>query len=240
MIELKNISKIFDDHVALKNINLKIDQKETVVIIGSSGSGKSTLLRLMNYLEMPNRGSVHINGTKINQNNRHKLCAKIGMVFQHYNLFRHMSVLENMIYAPMHVYGESKKESSERAYELLKKFNMHEKIDTLPSNLSGGQRQRVAICRALMMNPEAMLFDEPTSALDPEAIKDIVEIILMLKKEMTMIFITHHIKFAKVIADRVLFMDKGLLLSDQKADNFFKKPDSHRARLFLQNVGDFI
>lgn len=240
MIELKNLSKHFKDHVAIKDINVKIDKKETVAILGASGSGKSTLLRSINYLEEPTKGSVHINGTRITQKNRHKLCAKLGMVFQNYNLFPHMSVLQNMIYAPMNVYGKSREETSAKAHELLKQFNMTDKIDDMPRNLSGGQKQRAAICRSLMMDPEAMLFDEPTSALDPEIIKDIVEIILDLKKKMTMIFITHHIKFAKIIADRVLFMDNGLLLADQKADSFFAKPNSHRARLFLQNIGDLL
>jgi ABC-type polar amino acid transport system ATPase subunit len=240
MIELQNISKNFDDHIALKNVNLKFDKKETTVIIGSSGSGKSTLLRCMNNLEHPTGGSVLINGKKLSNKNRAKLCSKIGMVFQQFNLFPHMSVMENLIYGPCNVLGMKKEKAEAKAQDLLKKFGISGKIDSSPLDLSGGQQQRVAICRALMMGPDVMLFDEPTSSLDPEVIKDIIEIIELLKNQMTMIIITHHIKFAKIIADRIIFMDHGQVLADQPAEEFFTKPGSHRARLFLDNVGDLL
>jgi polar amino acid transport system ATP-binding protein len=240
MIVLEKITKKFTDNIAIKNINLTFDKRETTVIIGPSGSGKSTLLRCINNLENPTSGSVTINGKKLNKRNRSKLCFKIGMVFQQFNLFPHMSVLENLTYGPLNVLHSNKIDAGEKARKLLDKFGIVEKVDTLPAKLSGGQKQRVAICRALMMDPETMLFDEPTSALDPEIVKDIIEIINDLKQQMQMIVITHHIKFAKIIADRIIFMDKGLVLADQPADEFFTKPASHRAKLFLANVGDIM
>ena len=240
MIILENVTKKFDDHVAIKDINLTLDKRETVVIIGSSGSGKSTLLRCINNLENLTSGNVVIDGKKLTRRNRGKLCFKIGMVFQQFNLFPHMSVLDNLTYGPQNVLNKSKIATEKKARKLLEKFGILEKIDAAPLDLSGGQKQRAAICRALMMDPETMLFDEPTSALDPEVVKDIIEIINDLKNQMTMVVITHHIKFARVIADRIIFMDKGLVLADQPADEFFSKPDSHRARLFLANVGDLM
>ncbi|MDG1436530.1 MAG: amino acid ABC transporter ATP-binding protein [Rickettsiaceae bacterium] len=240
MIALENVTKKFNDRAAIQDINLKFNKRETVVVIGSSGSGKSTLLRCINNLEDPTSGNVLIDGKKLNSSNRSKLCFKIGMVFQQFHLFPHMSVLENLTYGPMNVLNKNKLESEEKARKLLKKFSMLEKASSSPLGLSGGQKQRVAICRALMMDPEILLFDEPTSALDPEVVKDIIEIINDLKSQMTMIVITHHIKFAKIIADRIIFMDKGLVLADQPSEEFFVKPKSHRAKLFLENVGDFI
>jgi polar amino acid transport system ATP-binding protein len=240
MIVLENVSKTFDGQHAITDINLVFDKRETVVIIGSSGSGKSTLVRCINNLENPTNGSVLIDGKKLTRRNRGKLCFKIGMVFQQFHLFPHMNVLDNLTYGPINVIKLSKKKSEEKAILLLKQFGILEKIYSDPSELSGGQKQRVAIVRALMMDPEVMLFDEPTSALDPEVVKDVIEIIAQLKNQMTMIVITHHIKFAKIIADRIVFMDKGKILADQAADSFFNKPSSHRARLFLENVGDLI
>jgi len=240
MIVLENVSKTFDGQHAITDINLVFDKRETVVIIGSSGSGKSSLVRCINNLENPTNGSVLIDGKKLTRRNRGKLCFKIGMVFQQFHLFPHMNVLDNLTYGPINVIKLSKKKSEEKAILLLKQFGILEKIYSDPTDLSGGQKQRVAIVRALMMDPEVMLFDEPTSALDPEVVKDVIEIIAQLKNQMTMIVITHHIKFAKIIADRIVFMDKGKILADQPADSFFNKPSSHRARLFLENVGDLI
>ncbi len=240
MIELENVSKKFDSHYAIKDVNLKFDKRETVVVLGPSGSGKSTLLRCINNLENPSKGSVIIDGTTLTRKNRGKLCFKIGMVFQQFNLFPHMNVLENLIYAPCNVKGTKSKPTETKANELLKQFGISNKLLSYPSELSGGQKQRVAICRALMMDPELMLFDEPTSALDPEIIKDIIDIINILKNQMTMIVITHHIKFAKIIADRIIFMDNGQVLADEPAEQFFTKSKSHRARLFLDNVGDLM
>ena len=236
MIELRNIAKYFGDTAALKEVNLKFNKTETAVVIGSSGSGKSTLLRSINNLDIPSSGSVLINGQELTRRNRGKLCFKIGMVFQQFNLFPHMNILDNLIYGPCRVLGMSKAQADTKAIELLRKFGIIDKRLDYPMRLSGGQKQRAAICRALMMDPEVMLFDEPTSALDPEVVKDIIEIIKLLKSQMMMIVVTHHIKFAKVIADRIIFMDNGKVLADQAAEDFFTKPKSHRARLFLQNV----
>lgn len=240
MIALENVSKSFDGQLAVSDINLVFDKREAVVVIGPSGSGKSTLLRCINNLENPTTGSVLIDGKKLTRRNRGKLCFKIGMVFQQFNLFPHMSVLENLTYGPLNVIKAKKKDAEEKAKTLLKQFGLLEKTYSYPQDLSGGQKQRIAICRALMMDPEIMLFDEPTSALDPEVVKDIIEIIAQLKHQMIMIVITHHIKFAKIIADRIIFMDQGKVLADQPAEEFFQKPKSHRARIFLENVGDFV
>lgn len=240
MIVLDKVSKKFANNFAVKDINLKFDKRETTVVIGSSGSGKSTLLRCINNLENPTSGNVLIDNKKLTRKNRGKLCFKIGMVFQQFNLFPHMSVIENLIYGPVNVLHKSKVKSEERAKALLEKFGVLDKINSAPNGLSGGQKQRVAICRALMMEPEMMLFDEPTSALDPEVVKDIIEIINDLKSQMSMVVITHHIKFARIIADRIIFMDKGIILADQPSEEFFEKPKSHRAKLFLENVGDLM
>ncbi|PCJ26919.1 MAG: glutamine ABC transporter ATP-binding protein [Rickettsiales bacterium] len=240
MIVLENVTKKFNDQTALKDINLTFDKKEAVVVLGSSGSGKSTLIRCINNLETPTSGSVFINGTQLTSKTRGKLCFKIGMVFQQFNLFPHMSVLQNLTYGAINVLGNTQHIAEEKAYKLLKKFGITEKANSSPLDLSGGQKQRVAICRALMMDPETILFDEPTSALDPEIIKDIIGIINELKGQITMIIISHHIKFARVIADRIIFMDQGKILADQPAKEFFTKPSSHRARLFLENVGDLM
>ena len=240
MIVLEKVTKKFNDHIAIKDISLTFDKRETIVIIGSSGSGKSTLLRCINNLENPTSGHVWIDNKKLTRHNRSKLCFKIGMVFQQFNLFPHMSVLENLTYGPCNVLHHNKIKTEEKARKLLERFGILDKTEAAPLGLSGGQKQRAAICRALMMDPETILFDEPTSALDPELVKDIIEIINDLKNQMTMVVITHHIKFARVIADRIIFMDKGLVLADQSADEFFTKPKSHRAKLFLANVGDLM
>ncbi|MDC0864894.1 amino acid ABC transporter ATP-binding protein [Rickettsiaceae bacterium] len=240
MIVLENITKKFGSIVALKDINLVFDKKEVVVLTGSSGSGKSTLVRCINNLETPTSGIIKINGQKLSKANRRKLCSKIGMVFQQFNLFPHMSVMDNLTYSPINVLGKNKIDAENDAKKLLKNFGMLEKANDMPKGLSGGQKQRVAICRSLMMNPEIIFLDEPTSALDIETIQDIIKIIGELKSKVTMVIITHHIKFAKIVADRIIFMDKGLVLADQSAKEFFKKPKSHRARLFLENIKSLI
>lgn len=240
MIALENLSKNFSGKPAITNINLVFDKRETVVIIGPSGSGKSTLARCINNLENPTTGSVLIDGRKLTRVNREKLCFKIGMVFQQFYLFPHMNVLKNLTYGPINIIKLCKDKSKEKAKTLLKQFGLSHKIYSYPTDLSGGEKQRVAIARALMMDPKIMLLDEPTSALDSEIIQDLIGIISHLKNQMTMIVITHHIKFAKIIADRVIFLDQGEVLADQLAENFFKRPDSHRARLFLKKVGNLI
>lgn len=240
MIKLQNLCKKYDAEYAIKDINLNFSNREVVTIIGPSGSGKSTLLRCINYLEIPTSGSVIINDRKLTIRNKDKLCLKIGMVFQNVNLFPHMNVMNNLIYSPINVLNLPKSACHAKATELLNKFGLSQKLSSMPMDLSGGQKQRVAICRALMMNPEIMLFDEPTSALDPELIKDVIEIISKLKTEVSMIIVTHHVKFAANISDRVIFMDKGRILTDQDKESFFSKPKSHRARIFLENVGDLM
>ena len=240
MIRLEKISKKYDKNYAIKDVSASFNSGETVAIIGSSGSGKSTLLRCINCLEEPTSGNVYINDEKLTAKNRRKLALSIGMVFQNFNLFPHMNVQDNLIYAPLHVLKQNKQAAKTKAEDLLGKFGLLQKLHAFPANLSGGQKQRVAICRALMMEPQIMLFDEPTSALDPEVIKDIIEAISLLKNQMTMIVVTHHLKFAKAIADRIIFMDHGIILADQKASDFFEKPASHRARLFLENIGDLL
>ena len=240
MIKVEALSKKYNNAYALKNASFEVQANESLAIIGPSGSGKSTLLRLINHLEAPSKGHVYINGTKLTPKNRSKLCLKIGMVFQQCHLFPHMNVLENLTYASCNVLGLKKDKAIEKAMELLKSFNLTAKAEEMPGSLSGGQKQRIAIARALMMDPEILLFDEPTSALDPEVIKDVVSIINDLKEKMTIITVTHHLKFAHAIAGRVIFMDEGQLLCDQSTEEFFNKPKSHRAKLFLQNVSDFM
>lgn len=240
MIILDKVSRNYGKTYAVKDISLEFKKKETIAIIGSSGSGKSTLLRIINALEVPTSGHVLIDDKKLTQKNKRKLCLKIGMVFQAFNLFPHLNVQDNLIYAPVNILRIKQMAAIAKAEKLLEQFGLRQRITAFPVNLSGGQKQRVAICRALMMNPEIMLFDEPTSALDPENIKDIIEIISLLKSQMTMIVVTHHIKFAKAIADRIIFMNHGQVLADQLAVEFFEKPKSHRARLFLENIGDLM
>ncbi|WP_341753826.1 amino acid ABC transporter ATP-binding protein [Candidatus Tisiphia endosymbiont of Dioctria rufipes] len=237
MIILDKVSRNYGKTYAVKDISLEFKKKETIAIIGSSGSGKSTLLRIINALEVPTSGHVLIDDKKLTQKNKRKLCLKIGMVFQAFNLFPHLNVQDNLIYAPVNILGMKQMAAIAKAEKLLERFGLKQRITAFPVNLSGGQKQRVAICRALMMDPEIMLFDEPTSALDPENIKDIIS---LFKSQMTMIVVTHHIKFAKAIADRIIFMDHGQVLADQPAVEFFEKPKSHRARLFLENIGDLM
>ncbi len=239
MIVVENLTKKYSGHYAVKNINFKVDKQETVAIVGPSGSGKSTLLRCINRLEEPSSGNIIIDGQKLTAKSSNKLRLKIGMVFQHFNLFPHMNVLENLIYSPCKVKRMKEDIAKEKAIALLEKFSLSNKSHFMPNNLSGGQKQRVSIARAIMMDPEIMLFDEPTSALDPEVIGDIAEAISLLKSDMTIIIVTHHIKFARAVADRIIFMDQGQVLCDQPRDEFFEKPKSQRARLFLSKVSEF-
>lgn len=240
MIILEKVCKRYDKNYAIKNIDLDFTTKETTVIIGPSGSGKTTLLRILNNLEEPSSGTFLIDGKKLLSKDRRKLRLKVGMVFQNFNLFPHLTVGENLIYTPVNVLNLPKEQAISMAKELLAKFKLTQKFDSYPANLSGGQKQRIAIARALMMKPEILLFDEPTSALDPENIKDVIENINLLKDQMSMVVVTHHLKFAKLIADRVIFMDQGQILANQPAKEFFNKPASHRARLFLENIGDLM
>jgi len=239
MIKFKNVDKYFGDFQVLKNINLTIKKGEVVVIIGPSGSGKSTLLRCMNRLETISNGSLTINGVELNDKKTdiNKLRRKIGMVFQHFYLYPHKTVLENIMLAPVKALGQSKEEAKKTALAYLEKVGIPDKANAYPSQLSGGQQQRVAIARGLAMHPEIMLFDEPTSALDPEMIGEVLEVMKHLAKEgMTMVVVTHEMGFAKEVADRIIFVDKGEILEDADPAEFYKEPKEERAKLFLSRI----
>ncbi|ANE46245.1 hypothetical protein SY83_08135 [Paenibacillus swuensis] len=239
MITFRNVHKYFGQFHVLKDIHLQIESGEVVVVIGPSGSGKSTLLRCMNRLESISEGELTVNdvelhakGTDINQ-----VRQEIGMVFQHFNLYPHMKVIDNITLAPMKVRGVSAKEAKETAMLYLEKVGIPEKADSFPSQLSGGQQQRVAIARGLAMKPKIMLFDEPTSALDPEVIGEVLDVMKTLTREgMTMVVVTHEMGFAKEVANRVIFMDEGRIVEQAKPDAFFARPEEERARLFLSRL----
>lgn len=239
MIEFKNVNKYYGDFQVLKDINLTINKGEVVVIIGPSGSGKSTLLRCMNRLETISDGSLTINGVELHDKKTdiNKLRRKIGMVFQHFYLYPHKTVLENIMLAPVKALGQSKEEAKKTALAYLEKVGIPEKADAYPSQLSGGQQQRVAIARGLAMHPEIMLFDEPTSALDPEMIGEVLDVMKHLAKEgMTMVVVTHEMGFAKEVADRIIFVDKGQILEDADPTAFYQEPKEERAKLFLSRI----
>jgi ABC-type polar amino acid transport system ATPase subunit len=238
MIKIKHLDKSFKDHQVLKDINLTIRQNEVVVVIGPSGSGKSTLLRSINLLEIPTSGNIYIEGQDITDKDVdiNMIRESIGMVFQHFNLFPHKTVLENITLAPMKLLNKSQQDADKEAKALLKKVGLLDKKDVYPKNLSGGQKQRVAIARALAMNPKIMLFDEPTSALDPEMIKEVLNVIKDLVGEITMIIVTHEMKFAQEVGTRLLFLDEGKVLEDSKPKAFFKNPQTERAQAFLSKI----
>ena len=239
MIEFRNVYKNFGKLEVLKGINLKIEKGEVVTLIGPSGSGKSTILRCMNLLEKPTSGQVFINGTDITapKTDIQAIRKNIGMVFQHFNLFPHMTVMENMTYAPIKVNKISKADAEAKAMELLKLVGLTEKAGTYPGKLSGGQKQRIAIARALAMEPGIMLFDEPTSALDPEMVKEVLEVIKTLAHTgITMTLVTHEMGFAREVADRICFIDEGQILEDAPPDEFFSNPRTDRAKSFLEKV----
>nr|WP_279576982.1 amino acid ABC transporter ATP-binding protein [Planococcus ruber] len=231
--------KKFGSNEVLKDISTEIKKGEVVSIIGPSGSGKSTFLRCLNLLETPTSGSVIVNGQDLSgpKKDIQKIRQQIGMVFQHFHLFPHLTVLENLTYAPMKVKGEKKALAEEKARTLLKRVGLSDKEKAYPSSLSGGQKQRVAIARALAMEPELMLFDEPTSALDPEMVKEVLEVMKDLAKSgMTMAVVTHEMGFAREVADRVIFLDHGVLVEDGQPIEFFNSPKTERARDFLEKV----
>lgn len=237
MLEAKNIEKNFGKLKVLKGINLTVEKGERVVIIGPSGSGKSTFLRCLNLLEQPTKGEVLYNGEKITNNNKLEMRKKIGMVFQNFNLFINLTVLENLTLAPVKENILTESAAIKKAHELLKEISLYDKKDTYPSNLSGGQQQRVAIARSLMMNPEIILFDEPTSALDPEMIEDVLLLMKKVAKEgVTMIVVTHELDFAKDIATKVLFMDKGEILESNTPNEIFNHPKTDRLKEFLSKI----
>ena len=235
MIEFRDVHKSFGNLEVLKGINLNIGKGQVVTLIGPSGSGKSTILRCINLLEKPTRGQVFIDGTDITvpKADIQAVRKNIGMVFQHFNLFPHMTVMENMTYAPVKVNRISKDKAAENALELLKLVGLVEKADAYPGKLSGGQKQRIAIA----MEPQIMLFDEPTSALDPEMVKEVLEVIKNLAHTgITMALVTHEMGFAREVSDRICFIDDGQIVEDANPDEFFKNPKSDRARGFLEKV----
>ncbi|MFV9832491.1 arginine ABC transporter ATP-binding protein ArtR [Bacillus stercoris] len=239
MIKVEKLSKSFGKHEVLKNISTTIADGEVVAVIGPSGSGKSTFLRCLNLLEKPNGGTITIKDTEITKpkTNTLKVRENIGMVFQHFHLFPHKTVLENIMYAPVNVKKESKQAAQEKADDLLRKVGLFEKRNDYPNRLSGGQKQRVAIARALAMNPDIMLFDEPTSALDPEMVKEVLQVMKeLVETGMTMVIVTHEMGFAKEVADRVLFMDQGTIVEDGNPKEFFLSPKSKRAQDFLEKI----
>lgn len=239
MIEIQHLSKSFGDLQVLKDVSLTINKGEVVTIIGSSGSGKSTLLRCINLLEKPTGGSILFEGVDI-VNSKVKIediRKNACMVFQHFNLFANMTVLENMTYAPRVVNGLSKEEATAKAMKLLAKVNLSDKANEYPSRLSGGQKQRVAIARALAMEPKVLLLDEPTSALDPEMVKEVLDVIKQLANTgITMVLVTHEMSFAKDVSDTVYFMDGGYLIESGTPDEVFNHPKTERAQKFLASV----
>ena len=239
MIELRHVEKHYGDLHVLQDINLSVRKGEVVVIIGPSGSGKSTLCRSINRLETIDSGEILLEGEPIPQEGKKlaALRAQIGMVFQSFNLFAHMSVLDNITLAPVDVLRKNKKEAREEALRLLERVGVRDQADKVPAQLSGGQQQRAAIARSLAMHPKVMLFDEPTSALDPEMIQEVLNVIAELAKEgMTMLIVTHEMNFARRVADRVIFMDGGQIVEENTPELFFSNPESQRARDFLNSL----
>lgn len=239
MITIKKLCKSFDSVEVLKNINLEIDKGQITVILGPSGSGKSTLLRCMNLLEVPTSGEVIFEGYNLvdKKTNIDSVRQKIGMVFQNFNLFPHKTIVENITLAPVKLKKMNKEEANKKAKYLLERVGLLDKKDSYPSQLSGGQKQRVAIARALALQPDMMLFDEPTSALDPEMVKEVLDVIKELAKDgMTMVIVTHEMGFAKEIADRVIFMDEGVILEDGSPEDVFINPSNKRAIEFFDKI----
>ncbi|MEW9668774.1 amino acid ABC transporter ATP-binding protein [Ammoniphilus sp. 3BR4] len=239
MIKVSQVYKSFGKLEVLREVSVEIQRGEVIALIGPSGSGKSTLLRCMNLLETPTKGKVFIDGKEITspQTDIMKVRQNVGMVFQHFHLFPHMTVLENMTYAPIKVKNVPKEKAREKAMELLTRVGLKDKADAYPSRLSGGQKQRVAIARSLAMEPEIMLFDEPTSALDPEMVKEVLDVIKSLAHTgITMVIVTHEMGFAKEVADRICFLDGGRLIEEAPPAEFFSQPKSERTRRFLEKV----
>ena len=239
IIEVKDLKKSFGTLQVLKGINTEVQKGEVVVVIGPSGSGKSTFLRCLNLLETPTAGSIYVDGAEITDPkcdiNLHR--QKMGMVFQHFNLFPHMTILDNMTLAPMTLLKKSKEDAEARALALLRRVGLEDKANAYPSQLSGGQKQRIAIVRALCMDPEVMLFDEPTSALDPEMVGEVLDVMKELAQDgMTMVVVTHEMGFAREVGSRVLFMDEGVIMEENEPHEFFANPKCERLQSFLAKV----
>ena len=237
MLEIKDIHKNFGKTKVLKGINLNVSEKDIVVIIGPSGSGKSTLLRVINELEKPNKGQIIFEGKAVTNVDEYR--KKVGMVFQHFNLFPHLTVLDNLILAPVKLKIKNKEDAIIEARKLLKDVGLSDKENTYPSNLSGGQKQRIAIIRTLMMNPKIILFDEPTSALDPEMVEEVLELMKKLAKDgMTMIVVSHEMKFAREVATKMIFMVDGKIEEEGTPNQIFEHPKSDRLREFISKIKD--
>ena len=239
IIEVKDLKKSFGTLEVLKGINTEVQRGEVVVVIGPSGSGKSTFLRCLNLLETPTAGSIYVDGAEITDPkcdiNLHR--QKMGMVFQHFNLFNNMTILRNMTLAPMTLLKKSKEDAEAQALALLRRVGLEDKANAYPSQLSGGQKQRIAIVRALCMDPEVMLFDEPTSALDPEMVGEVLDVMKELAQDgMTMVVVTHEMGFAREVASRVLFMDEGVIMEENEPHEFFANPKCERLQSFLAKV----
>jgi general L-amino acid transport system ATP-binding protein len=239
IIQIKGVNKWFDDFQVLKDINLEVRQKQRIVVCGPSGSGKSTLIRCINRLEEHQKGKIVVDGIELSESTKNieKIRAEVGMVFQQFNLFPHLSILDNCTLAPIWVKKMPKKQAEELALNELKKVKILDQAKKFPGQLSGGQQQRAAIARALCMQPKIMLFDEPTSALDPEMIKEVLDAMVDLAKAgMTMIVVTHEMGFAKEVADEVIFMDEGMIIEKANTKEFFANPKSDRTKLFLSQI----
>ena len=239
MISLKNVSKWYGQFQVLADCSTEVKKGEVVVVCGPSGSGKSTLIKTVNGLEPIQKGEITVNGIQVNDKRTDlaKLRSKVGMVFQHFELFPHLSIIENLTLAQVKVLGREKAAAKSKGLKLLERVGLSSHADKFPSQLSGGQQQRVAIARALCMDPVAMLFDEPTSALDPEMINEVLDVMVELAKEgMTMMVVTHEMGFARKVANRVIFMDEGKIVEDRNKDDFFNNPESDRAKDFLAKI----
>lgn len=239
MIRVDNLHKNFGNLEVLKGVSLEVKKGEVLVIIGPSGSGKSTILRCINLLEEPTKGDIYIEGEKINDKKAdiNKIRQKVGMVFQHFNLFPNMTAIDNITLAPVKVKKMDKKDAEDIAIKLLKKVGLEDKRDSYPVKLSGGQKQRLAIARALAMQPDVMLFDEPTSALDPEMVKEVLNVMKELANEgMTMVVVTHEMGFAKEVADRVIFVDDGVIVEEGSPEELFSNPKSPRTKEFFSKI----
>jgi general L-amino acid transport system ATP-binding protein len=238
-IELRNLNKWYGEFHVLKNINLQVQKGERIVICGPSGSGKSTVIRCINRLEEHQQGDIIVNGIQLTEDLKkiENIRRNVGMVFQHFNLFPHLTVLENCALAPIWVNKESRKQAEATAMKYLERVRIPEQAKKFPGQLSGGQQQRVAIARSLCMNPDVMLFDEPTSALDPEMIKEVLDVMIELAQEgMTMLCVTHEMGFAKTVANRVIFMDAGQIVEENNPHEFFDNPQHERTKLFLSQI----
>jgi general L-amino acid transport system ATP-binding protein len=239
IIEIKNLNKWYGDFHVLKEINLNVKKGEILVVCGPSGSGKSTLIRCINYLERFQEGTISVDGTYLIDDIKKIKTVRedVAMIFQHFNLFPHLSILDNLTLAPVHVKGTPKKEAIDTAMKYLKRVDITEQADKYPNQLSGGQQQRVAIARGLCKDPNIMLFDEPTSALDPEMVSEVLDVMIELAQEgRTMICVTHEMGFAKKVADRVIFMDAGQIVEENEPEEFFNNPKSDRLKGFLEQI----